>query len=375
MRQQLVYALMQLLLTTSVVTATSWVSAQMDPLIGATNGQEVILVVEGLSVPEDGRATTGSDLAVEDALRNAVQQVARSYLNNDALFDNYQPLRDSVATDSSGAARLIRILGQGFGGDGIYRVTAEVGVRQAWLERDLRNLILNNNDTRIVVIPASQSDATSSGSLLSNIRGYLVDRGYSVVMDATYMPRGVQALADVADTALHFGADLALIVDLWFHEDMTPPEALERAGLHSVTVSVAFDLVSMADGHVVYSNSDARPGAGIHVEAAIQQALDDLMPPLQAALEAHLADWAQTQLDNLYMLEIADLQDFGQLNNVVNYLDSHAQAVTMRAYNDGIGVIELDYTGAPDELVRLLTQEGLAITQLRGNTIRVQAAQ
>jgi hypothetical protein len=42
----------------------------------------------------------------------------------------------------------------------------------------------------------------------------------------------------------------------------------------------------------------------------------------------------------------------------------------MRAYGDGRGIIELDYSGAPDELVRLLAQEGLAITQLHGHTIR-----
>ncbi|MEM6431089.1 MAG: hypothetical protein AAF708_17765 [Deinococcota bacterium] len=370
---------------TLACTSLNWVSAQMDPLIGVTNGQEIILVVEGLSVPADGRATTGSELAVEDALRNAVQQVASGYFDQDTLFDNYQRLHDSVVTDvlnsdspdtdAPDVVRLIRILGQGFGGDGIYRVSAEVGVRQAWLERNLRKLILTNNDTRIVVLSAGSSNAATSTGLLNDLRGHLSELGYSVVMGPSHMPRGLGTTTSIADTALHVGADLALVVDLWSHEDMTPPAELERAGLHSATVSLAFDLVSMADGQVIYSASDARPAAGINLEAAVQSALAELVPPLQGALEQRLANWTQSNLVDSYRLEIADLNNFGQLNNVVDYLDSHAQAVTMRAYDNGVGIVELDYTGAPDELVRLLTQEGLAITHLSGHIIGASIAE
>jgi hypothetical protein len=375
MCQQFVAMLIPLLLATLFVTGFSWTHAQLDPLIGLTNGQEVILIVEGLSAPEDGLATTGSNLAIEDALRKAVQQVARSYFDSDAMFDNHQGLQESIAlgsldADTPDVARLIRIVGQGFGGDGIYRVTAEVAVKRTWLERDLRNLVLTNNDTRIVVISADNIASSPAPMLLSDVRGHLTDLGYNVVMDTAQNPYDLHTASSVADTALRFGADLALVVDLWFHENMTPPAALERVGLHSATVGLAFDLVSVADGSVVYSDSDARPATGISTEAAIQQALDELVSSLQVDLEAHLVKWTQTNVANSYTLKIDQVSDFEQLNNVVSYLDNYAQAVTMRAYGDGRGIIELDYSGAPDELVRLLAQEGLAITQLHGHTIR-----
>lgn len=335
--------------------------------------QEIVLTVQGASAPDDGRAATGRSLAIDDALRNAVQQGVGTYVNSETLVENFVLIEDRIVTRAAGFARLIEITQEGFDDSGLYRITAEVAVSGDALRDNLRDIIRSNGDPRIMI---AAREETPSQSLIpytvTTLRRDLLDVGFSLVETGNQLP-DFGDIDAVANQALRFGADLALLVDVQASEAPNPPEVLRNAGLTSVSTTLSLNLVDMASSRIIYSDVGTNPGASVTAAAAAQNGLEDTLPPLQTSLSDELVRWLQGagDADRVYTLTVQGLGGYAQAGELMDALNTNRNTarVELRSFRGDTATLDLDYQGTRDGLLALLGELGWNIVGIQNRDL------
>lgn len=335
--------------------------------------QERTLIVEGLAAPQDGSVATGRSLAIDDALRNAVQQGVGTYLRAETVVENFQLIEDRIVTQTEGYARLLRVLEEGFDHQGLYRLQAEVAVSSVALEQSLRDIIRANGDPRIMIAVREQSMGQSLAPFtVTRLRRELLAMGYSVIESGNVLPDFANPEA-VAAQALSFGADLALLVDMQSSANPNPPAVMQGTGLTSANATLSVNVVDMVNSRIVFSDVGNAAGAGGGLEAAAQQALERILPELQTGLLAELGRWIQGagQSARLYTLQVEGLANYSQAGQVLDTLLSSRSAAgaQLRSFSGGVAMVELDYSGSREGLLAFLSERGWDIIAVVGNTI------
>lgn len=101
-----------------------------------------------------GREARARDLAIEDALRRAVEQAVGMFLSSETVVQNEDILNDSIYSRSKGYIRKYLVLEEAAKGK-LYRVTVEAHVATAKLKDDLSAiglLIARKHKPRIMVV-------------------------------------------------------------------------------------------------------------------------------------------------------------------------------------------------------------------------------
>lgn len=335
--------------------------------------QEIVLSVRGASAPTDGRAATGRSLAIDDALRNAVQQGVGTYVNSDTLVENFMLIEDRIVTRAAGFARLIEITEEGFDDSGLYRVSAEVAVSGDALRDNLREIIRANGDPRIMIAAREETPGQSLiPYTVTNLRRDLLGIGFSLVETGNQLP-DFGDIDAVANQALRFGADLALLVDVQASEAPNPPAALRNAGLTSVSTTLSLNLVDMTSSRIIYSDVGTTPGASVTAAAAAQNGLERTLPPLQASLSDELVRWLQGagDADRVYTLTLRGLSGYAQAGEFIDALgaERNTARLELRNFSGGTATLDLDYQGTRDGLLALLGELGWNIVEIQNRDL------
>ena len=104
-----------------------------------TLGQVSTIESQGVAAIVQGNLDISRDKAVEDALRNAVEQATGSLIENETLVENYQLLSDKIYSQSRGYVQSYEVLDEKAEA-GLYRVTIQANVASGELKNDLRAL-------------------------------------------------------------------------------------------------------------------------------------------------------------------------------------------------------------------------------------------
>lgn len=105
---------------------------------GFANAQDVQTVTsKGFSAIEGGNTAIARDIALQDALRNAVEQAVGTMIDSETLVESYQVLRDSVYSKSSGYIQNYKVLHEGSTAPTLYEVTVSAVVQTGGLKNDL----------------------------------------------------------------------------------------------------------------------------------------------------------------------------------------------------------------------------------------------
>jgi hypothetical protein len=315
-----------------------------------THSQSTTLESQGVAAIVRGNRDISRDKAIEDALRNAVEQATGSLIENETLVENYQLLEVD---------------------QGLYRVTIQATVASGELKNDLRALNVLMRQVRkprvMVLFEDSMSEGVNSGRLAEDaISKVLLDRGFKLV-DANTVRRNlgqdqVQGLlagdgriaAAISDK---YGAEMLV---LGTAQAVTNQVTIGDININSNQAVISAKLVRADTGEVKVS--ETRQAAKPHVNSlsGIQMAISEAGELLANDMIDKIIQIFHEEVYNIanVNLTIFGLQGYGHLQEVIQLISDNVRGIKeiyQRNYTMGTAELEVELTGSTQSLAADLT--------------------
>lgn len=328
----------------------------------SAEGPSTVQVV-GLSNLQGASLTAQREAAIQDALRNAVQQVVGVLLSTSTLVENYELVEDRIYSRAAGIAILSEIAEEGPTSTGLYRVVAEVIVHEAELAQELHALIRANGDPRILVEASGGAPANRSLTV-AVLEDALIQQGFTVVIGANDESTG-----GAVGRTLYVGADLLARVEITEHENLNTPQAMRDAMLSSVTISSIVRLVEAASGRVVAVERATSTRVGSGRTRAAQEAAQQSAARLGDAVSQAAVTWFQAS-GTVHPVSVIVLEgdfDFSDIQQLITELETrHGASTTLRSFTSHSAVLEVTLTGRVQGILPVVTELGWEIIAIDG---------
>lgn len=335
-----------------------------------SHGQSTTVESQGVAAIVRGNRDISRDKAIEDALRNAVEQATGSLIENQTLVENYQLLSDKIYSQSRGYVQTYEVLNEKED-QGLYRVTIQATVASGDLKNDLRALNLLMRQVRkprvMVLFEETMSEGVKSGRLAEDaISKVLLDSGFKLV-DADTVRRNlgqdkVQGLlagdgrvaAVISDK---YGAEMLL---LGTAQAVTNEVTIGDIKINSNQAVISAKLVRADTGEVKVS--ETRQAAKPHVNSlsGIQMAIAEASELLANDMIDKIIQVFHEEVYNIanVNLTIFGLQGYGHLQEVIQLISDNVRGIKeiyQRTYTMGTAELEVELTGSTQSLAEDLT--------------------
>ena len=325
---------------------------------------------QGVAAIVQGNLDISRDKAIEDALRNAVEQATGSLIENETLVENYQLLSDKIYSQSKGYVQSYEVVDEK-AEEGLYRVTIRATVASGELKNDLRALNILMHQVRkprvMVLFKETLSEDVDSGRLAEDaVSKVLLERGFKLV-DADVVRRnlgrdGVRGLlagdervaAVVGDK---YGAEMLLIGTA---QATTSEVTIGDIKINSNQAVVSARLIRADTGEIKVS--ETRQAAKPHVNSLTgkQMAIKEASEYLANDMIDRMIDIFQEQVYNVanVNLTIHGLQGYAQLQEVIQLISDNVRGIKeiyQRNYTMGTADLEVELTGSTQSLAADLT--------------------
>jgi hypothetical protein len=329
------------------------------------NSQSTTVESQGVAAIVQGNRDISRDKAIEDALRNAVEQATGSLIENETLVENYQLLSDKIYY-----VQTYEVLDEKVD-QGLYRVTIQATVASGDLKHDLRALNVLMRQVRkprvMVLFEESMSEGVKSGRLAEDaISKVLLDNGFKLV-DADTVRRNlgqdkVQGLlagdgrvaAVISDK---YGAEMLL---LGTAQAVTNQVTIGDIKINSNQAVISAKLVRADTGEVKVS--ETRQAAKPHVNSlsGIQMAISEASELLANDMIDKIIQIFHEEVYNIanVNLTIFGLQGYGHLQEVIQLISDNVRGIKeiyQRNYTMGTADLEVELTGSTQSLAADLT--------------------
>ena len=325
---------------------------------------------QGVAAIVQGNLDISRDKAIEDALRNAVEQATGSLIENETLVENYQLLSDKIYSQSKGYVQSYEVLDEK-AEEGLYRVTIQATVASGDLKNDLRALNILMRQVRkprvMVLFEEILSQDVNSGRLAEDaVSKVLLERGFKLV-DADVVRRnlgreGVRGLlaGDERVAAVigdKYGAEMLLIGTA---QATTSEVTIGDIRINSNQAVVSAKLVRADTGEVKVS--ETRQAAKPHVNSLTgkQMAITEASEYLANDMIDRMIEIFQEQVYNIanVNLTIYGLQGYAHLQEVIQLISDNVRGIKeiyQRNYTMGTADLEVELTGSTQSLAADLT--------------------
>jgi len=325
---------------------------------------------QGVAAIVQGNLDISRDKAIEDALRNAVEQATGSLIENETLVENYQLLSDKIYSQSKGYVQSYEVMDEK-AEEGLYRVTIQATVASGELKNDLRALNILMRQVRkprvMVLFEEILSQDVNSGRLAEDaVSKVLLERGFKLV-DADVVRRnlgreGVRGLlaGDERVAAVigdKYGAEMLLIGTA---QATTSEVTIGDIRINSNQAVVSAKLVRADTGEVKVS--ETRQAAKPHVNSLTgkQMAIAEASEYLANDMIDRMIEIFQEQVYNIanVNLTIYGLQGYAHLQEVIQLISDNVRGIKeiyQRNYTMGTADLEVELTGSTQSLAADLT--------------------
>ena len=325
---------------------------------------------QGVAAIVQGNLDISRDKAIEDALRNAVEQATGSLIENETLVENYQLLSDKIYSQSKGYVQSYEVMDEK-AEEGLYRVTIQATVASGDLKNDLRALNILMRQVRkprvMVLFEEILSQDVNSGRLAEDaVSKVLLERGFKLV-DADVVRRnlgreGVRGLlaGDERVAAVigdKYGAEMLLIGTA---QATTSEVTIGDIRINSNQAVVSAKLVRADTGEVKVS--ETRQAAKPHVNSLTgkQMAIAEASEYLANDMIDRMIEIFQEQVYNIanVNLTIYGLQGYAHLQEVIQLISDNVRGIKeiyQRNYTMGTADLEVELTGSTQSLAADLT--------------------
>lgn len=347
---------------------------------GQAHGQDIREVtVLGMGSIVNDDVARAKDEAVQDALRNAIEQTVGTMVSSETLAENFAVVDDRIYQQTRGYIQKYEILEQGKRDAMLYEVKVRALVKTAQLQDDLEaitTLIRRKKTPRLMVLIDEKNigeTATAAHFLEadlntaeSQLMNQFMKKGFRFVDAATVrqnLDREKEAAIlegdarQAAAVGRRSGAEVVLV-----GKALAKAVEVEAFGakIRSQQATVTVKAIRTDTGDLLAIGTEQ--GKFTHIDdvtggtKAIQKACDALAEPLIAKI---LDRWStDVNTGGTLTLKIRNVDDYAELNRFKNSLKYYVRGitnVTQRDFSDGFAVLELEMKGNADDLANRLS--------------------
>jgi hypothetical protein len=346
------------------------------------------VTASGMGSITNGDVAHAKDDAVEDALRNAIEQTLGTMIQSETLAQNFTLIEDNIYSKTQGYIQKYDILQQGKRDAQVYAVTVRALVKVSQLKDDLdaiSTLMRRKKMPRLMVMIDEKNIGETAtayhyleadlNTAESELMNKFMDKGFRFVDAATVkqnLNREKEAAileGDVNQAAAvgrRVGAEVILVGKAL--AKATEVEAFNTK-IRSQQATVTVRAIRTDTGDIIAT--DTEQGKFSHIDdvaggtRAIQKASDLLADALMTKI---LDRWStDVNTGGTLTLKVRGVEDYDQLNRFKSSLKYYVRGVTtvtQRDFNNGFATLEIEMKGSADDLAQRLSaakMEGIRI--------------
>lgn len=332
-----------------------------------------IIESEGVAAVTQGNLDLSRDRAIEDALRNAVEQATGSLIENQTLVENYELLSDRIYSRSRGYVQSYEVLDEKTE-QGLLRVTIRATVQDGDLRNDLQalNLLMRQaRKPRVMVMFESASSEIDAGKMAEAfVSKVLLDRGFKLV-DPEVVRRnldhekiiglltGDEKLA--AAVGARYGAEILLVGST---QTASSQVSIGDLRINSNQAVISARLIRADTGEVKVSESRQATKPHVNKLAGLQAAVREASEALANHMMDKIVQIFQEQIYNVTSVNVIihGLTTYNQLQEVVQIIAGNVRGIKeiyQRNYSRGTAELEIELAGNGQSLATDLTSREL----------------
>lgn len=340
------------------------------------------ITAKGVASVLAGDKGLARDQAIDDALRNAVEEGLGTFVQSTTMVENYQVISDNILTWSNGYVKNYQIISEGLTDATTYEVTVRAQLELSNLKNDwdsLQSIINQMSNPRILIIMDEQNigesynkyhflsvDMTVAEATLIN---KFIENGFEVI-DAATMRENIQreqaaaALAGNTKIAAEIGKSLGAEVIITGKAVATVATGINLGGMKSCQANLTArvikadiaTIIATSSQNAAYPHIDEVTGGTKAIEKAAIKMADELIKKI-----------AQKWRDEFYgattvKLVVKDVESFAQINDFKTTLKYYIRGIKdiyQRRFVEGLAELDVKLTGNADQLARELERKDL----------------
>ncbi|KPK00529.1 MAG: hypothetical protein AMK71_08230 [Nitrospira bacterium SG8_35_4] len=358
------------------------------PLPAYCGNDETEVTATGMA---DGTTAQSRDTAIDDALRQAVQQGMGTFVSTETLVENMILIEDRIYSETRGYIKSYEIIKENKS-DGAYQVKISAIVKLSKLADDLESiglLIRKKQNPRVMVLVYSTEVSGSylgfnregSMNLENQIEGSLARKGFRIV-DAGQVShkKNVESalqgndMAGAARVAKDFGAEMLITGEV--RREYVDTRQLYGMKVRFFTNEVRLKALETDTAKVLYSGYKTQPPSGVNHLEPLEEASAELIEEMVSGI---LQQWSK----DVYQIASYELNVSGASYKDLSSLKKELKnirgigGVQTRSFQSGKAVLEVKYKGSLEELadrVSQLKKPVFEIMGLQSNSIDMKVA-
>lgn len=327
-----------------------------------------VIKTEGIGDIVDGGNGRARDIAIEDALRKAVEQAVGTFIQSETVVQNYTVVNDEILARSNGYVKRYDITNESNDGN-IYKVTVRAEISLEKLRDDLTGIglmMVRKHKPRVMVVIPEQN----LGKKVSNPAGEteiikrFLEKGFKLVDQSQvskirYNDRIKAAIEGDAKLAakigLQHGAEVIIIGEA-FSEPLG-----SVGGMVSSRARIDARVIKIDTGEIIVA--DGKQASGIDItevvagKKAIEKAAEDMADYM---IEEILAKWSDEVTNSNSVELIIAGTTYAQLTELKSLLSRSFRGVKgihQKSFTGNRAVIEVDLKSDVQAFADELTQK------------------
>lgn len=324
-----------------------------------------------------GDQALARDQAIDDALRNAVEQGLGTFVQSSTLVENYQLVSDNILTWSNGYVKSYEIASERLPDPSTYEVIINAQLELANLKNDwnsIQNLLSKMQNPRILIIMDEQNigqsydkyhflsvDMTIAEATLIN---KFIEKGFECI-DAAIMRENVKqdqayaALTGNSEVAAQLGKNLGAEIIVTGKAVAKVATGINLGGMKSCQANLTArvikadiaSVIATSTQHAAYPHIDEVTGGTKAIEKAANKLGDELINKI--------AEKWREEFYNATTVKVIvrDVDSFSEINDFKSSLKYYVRGIKdvyQRNFSAGLAELDVKITGNADQLAREL---------------------
>ncbi|MCX7816439.1 MAG: flagellar assembly protein T N-terminal domain-containing protein [Syntrophales bacterium] len=316
------------------------------------------------------------DKALDNALRNAVEQKAGTMISGFTEVENFQVKMDQILAESKGFIKNYRIISEGREGS-VYRVTVEAEVESGRLKDKLEAaqlITVRKDKPRLMFITHGKEKKDLHTEAV--VTKFFIERGFTL---KDYTSRGVDDYKAITanrnfatDFAKRHGAEVLVLLS---SDDTSKTFKMGEIELTTHDVTVSYKIIYGDTGEIITAGSKNAKGDFITaIETASKNASKQIYEDIIERWSSELANVLKVQL---VLSGLNDFSDIYKLKSELNEKVKGLKAIYQRNYSNGMLEMDLEIRGTlqglADDLLQVqIGNKKIFITGVSSNRINAE---
>ena len=345
------------------------------------SGEVTIVEAVGDGSIVQGDLAKARDDAIENALRNAVEQTVGMLLSSETITKNFMTIDDRIYSRSTGYVQRYEILNEGKKNDFIYEVKVKAYVKKGMVKDDLAAiglLLRRKNLPRMMVLIQENNVGSASGTVIdvnlntaeNTVMETFMSKGFSFIdqeaakakLDRT---RALAAISGDVEAAKALGLAFKAEVIIVGKAVAKAVSGMKMLGdMKSGQADVTLRAIDVSNGEIIAVSS--KHGAAVHIDEitagneaikkAAEAAAEDLMNKI---LSRWQADVTGTQKIEMAVYGFKNFNEVYSFKNEFSSILRGVKGLYSHGFQAGQAIFEVEFEGNSEQLVLELTRKKL----------------